>query len=149
MERQLDDLAFCFFKLFAQYESTMKERNFFHGGSKSRGIVVDWDRFANEVVGPEFIKDLGENTCAASYILKNPPMKQVVNASGKIIWEDVSSNDQSVQVLFGHICRVRNNLFHGAKFNGTWFDPERSKILLQSSLAILEHYRKWLSSYDS
>ena len=36
---------------------------------------------------------------------------------------------------------IRNNLYHGAKFNGTWFDPERSKLLLSNALLVLETYK--------
>jgi hypothetical protein len=72
-------------------------------------------------------------------------MKQVVDERNKIIWKEVPNEDHSVQALFSHICRTRNNLFHGAKFNESWFDPERSNSLLRKSLAILEHYRSWLN----
>lgn len=143
LRESLDKLAFRFFKLFAQYESTMKEHNFFsvkNGGE----ISVAWDRFANEVIGADFRNSLGERASAADYILQNPPMKQSVNKDGKIIWKEVSNKDKSAQALFGHIRRVRNNLFHGAKFNGTWFDPERSRVLLENSFLILKHYRAWL-----
>lgn len=144
MQKHLDKLAFRFFKLFAQYESTLKECDFFRVDNRA-GIIVNWDRFANEVVGQDFRNDLGKQASAADYILQYPPMKQSVNDEGKIIWKEVPNSDKSVQMLFGHICRVRNNLFHGAKFNGTWFDPERSKLLLENSLIVLEHYRTWLS----
>lgn len=137
---QLDRLAFQFFKLFAQYESTLKERGYFSLG-RGGAINVDWDRFANEVVGPNFMEELGEKGEAAAFILEYPPMKQVAGDNGQIIWQQVSNDDHSVQALFAHICRMRNNLFHGAKFNGTWFDPERSSALLQRGLLILEHYR--------
>ena len=39
---------------------------------------------------------------------------------------------------------MRNNLYHGAKFNGTWFDPQRSERLLGHGLVVLEHYSRWL-----
>lgn len=35
------------------------------------------------------------------------------------------------------ICRVRNNLFHGGKFNGRWFEPQRSEELMRYALIIL------------
>lgn len=35
------------------------------------------------------------------------------------------------------IRRVRNNLFHGGKFNGEWFEPERSEALMRNALIIL------------
>jgi len=143
MDDHLDKISFDFFKLFAQYESTLKERDYFHT-DKTRKVIVDWDRFANEVVGNNFKNDLGALAEAAEYILQQPPMKQTVDKRNKVVWADVTSEDQSVQALFGHIRRTRNNLFHGAKFNETWFDPERSNRLISKSLAILDHYRAWL-----
>ncbi len=142
MQSHLDDLACQFFKLFAQYESTMKERGFFQKDGRG-GVHADWDMFANKVAGTNFRNEVGD---AANYILQNPPKKQVVNEDDVVVWEDVPSDDQSVQALFGHIRRMRNNLFHGAKFNGTWFDPDRSKLLLERGLTILKHYRKWLGN---
>ena len=146
MCKSLDDLACRFFKLFAQYESTLKERDYFRVGNRDR-IIVDWDRFANEIIGQDFRNDLGEQASAADYILECPPMRQSINDEHRIIWKEVPNSDKSVQVLFGHICRVRNNLFHGAKFNGTWFAPERSRLLLENSLIVLEHYRKKLDEW--
>lgn len=143
MEENLDKLAFSFFKLFARFESTLKERDYFRIERSSR-IAVDWDRFANEIVGENYIEDLGDKAGSARYILSEPPMRQAVNEEGKIVWLDVKSNDQSPQALIGHICRIRNNLYHGAKFNGTWFDPVRSEKLLRHGLNILVHYEKWL-----
>lgn len=139
MSAQLDKFAFTFFKLFAQYESMLKEKGFFQV-DKSGNVFVDWNRFANEVIGKNFMTDLGVDALAADYILDQPPKKQVAIRE-KIVWMDVSPTEKSVQILFTYICRVRNNLFHGAKFNGTWFDPERSEALLKHSLTVLEHYR--------
>ena len=139
MNDHLDQLAFSFFKLFARYESSLKERGFFQ--ARNGKILVDWDHFANEVIGGDFMNDLGKKVEYAKFILDEPPNRQVANDAGKIIWQEVSNQEKSVQSLFGHISRVRNNLYHGAKFNGTWFAPERSKALLSASLEILEHYK--------
>src|SRR5690606_13873449 len=109
-----------------------KERDFFT--SNKGKLIVDWDRFANEVIGSAFLEKLGNNRNAAEYILENPPNKQSVNDQGKIIWSEVPNKERSVQILFSHISRIRNNLYHGAKFNGTWFDPERSRELLSKGL---------------
>lgn len=139
MTAHLDQLAFHFFKLFAQYESTLKEQGFFQA-DKSGNVIVDWDRFSNEVVGKGFKAELGELAPAAEYILDFPPKRQIVD-NGKVVWADVPATEKSVQILFSHICRVRNNLFHGAKFNGSWFDPDRSELLLTHSLSILNKLR--------
>ena len=142
MEKKLDQIAFRFFKLFARYESTLKERGFFNANKGN--IFVDWDRFANEIIGRNYLNDLGEVASEAVYILEYPPKKQAVDNFGNIIWAEVPNDDRSVQALFSHIRRMRNNLFHGAKFNGEWFDPKRSQQLLKAGLSILEHYREWL-----
>ncbi|MBE4467578.1 hypothetical protein HJ014_23470 [Vibrio parahaemolyticus] len=139
MNEQLDVLAFEFFKLFAKYESHLKEKGYFEVNRRGQ-INVQWDRFANQVIGRDFLEELGESSPSALYILENPPKQQGVNEEGKIIWKDVPNNERSVQILFGHICRVRNNLYHGAKFNGTWFDPQRSLELLESSLVVLKAF---------
>lgn len=142
-DQELDRLAFRFFKLFARFEFTMKERGYFRTGQNG-AIHAEWDRFANEVVGANFHSDLGEDGDAADYILDCPPMKQVVR-SGRVVWVEVSNEDRSVQALFAHVRRMRNNLFHGAKFNETWFDPRRNRDLLRCGLRILQRYQEWLS----
>lgn len=139
MDEKLDILAFEFFKLFAKYESYLKEQGYFEV-SRRQQINVQWDRFANQVIGKGFLEELRENSASAECILKNPPKQQAVNGEGKIVWKDVPNNENSVQILFGHICRVRNNLYHGAKYNGTWFDPQRSLELLENSLVVLKAF---------
>ena len=140
MEEKLDSLAFKFFKLFAQYESSLKSENYFQTNGSGK-ILVDWDRFANERIGSGYLDELGDKAEAAHYILEQPPKKQVVGSGGQIEWQEVPNTEKSVQILFGHISRIRNNLYHGAKFNGTWFDPERSYELLKYGLVILEHFK--------
>ncbi|WP_067522852.1 hypothetical protein [Endozoicomonas ascidiicola] len=139
MKKQLDNLALDFFKIFATYEFKLKEAGYFQN---NRGkIIVDWDRFVNERIGSDYIDKLGNHSSSATYILDNPPMKQGIDEFNKIVWQEVSNNEKSIQILFGHISRIRNNLFHGAKFNGTWFDPERSHRLLSEALVILQHFK--------
>lgn len=136
----LDHTAFSLFKIFAQYESSLKEHGYFQSVNGQK-IIVDWDRFVNEKIGQNFLELLEDNEQSAIYILENPPKKQIVNEDNEIVWQDVSNHERSIQALFGHISRVRNNLFHGAKFNGTWFDPERSELLMEHSLIILRHFK--------
>ena len=144
MNQELDNLALHFFKLFAQYEFALKENNYFQVSCGK--IIVDWDRFVNEQIGSDFLNQLGDKSNSASYILDEPPMKQIVNDAGLIVWDEVPNNEKSVQILFGHISRIRNNLFHGAKFNGTWFSPQRNRRLLSEALVILEHFKPKVKS---
>jgi hypothetical protein len=142
---ELDRLACKFFKLFAQYESSLKEIGYFRSDRNDQP-EVDWDRFVNEKIGSDFLQKLDNKYELAMYILENPPMRQVVE-NGQIIWKEVSSSEKSVQALFGYIRRIRNNLHHGAKFNGTWFDPERSQKLISNALEILTHFKSTSASH--
>lgn len=144
-DTELDQLACAFFKLFAQYESSLKERGYFRIVSQNQP-EADWDRFVNEKIGADFLQSLQDKSTSAEYILNHPPMKQVVE-DGYIVWQEVSNSEQSVQTLFGHIRRIRNNLHHGAKFNGTWFAPERSQKLISSALEILIHFKPKIQTH--
>jgi hypothetical protein len=140
MSDELDILACKFFKLFARYEYGLKQKNYTIRKEINR-FSIDWDKWANEEVGRDFLACLGTKKTLADYILDNPPMRQELNDSDEVVWTPVDSSDKSVQALFGHIRRMRNNLFHGSKFNNTWFDPSRSKKLLENGLGVLEHFQ--------
>jgi hypothetical protein len=135
MSAELDQIAFRFFKLFAQYEYALKAMGFGSAGSNGQAEPA-WDQFANEV-GIKIMTVTDEPVAAARcYILEQPPKRQVW-VGGAAAWEPVANNDKSVQTLFGHIRRVRNNLYHGGKFNGRWIDPDRSRELIDKSILIL------------
>ncbi|SIS16011.1 MULTISPECIES: hypothetical protein [Pseudomonas] len=135
MVAHLDALAFNFFKLFAQYEYALKAMNFSRSGSGGQA-EPDWDKFSNEI-GPLILGDASEEfTAAINYLFEYPPKKQVI-CEGTISWQEVPNNERSPQILFSHIRRVRNNLYHGGKFNGRWFDPDRSEQLITKSLVVL------------
>jgi hypothetical protein len=132
---ELDELAFSFFKLFAQYEYALKAMGYGSAGPRGQA-EPDWDRFANEV-GALVMEGEAQGLAAArEYILQHPPKRQVWKA-GIVEWEPVPNNERSPQILFAHIRRVRNNLYHGGKFNGRWIDPDRSAALLTNALVVL------------
>ena len=141
MSENLDILAFKFFKIYSQYEFSLKKNGYFQGARNGNSIIIDWDRFVNEQIGAKFLELLGENINSANYILENPPKRQVINVNNDIVWQEVPNNERNVQVLFTHISRIRNNMFHGAKFNGSWFEPDRSNLLLSHGLNVLECFK--------
>lgn len=137
MSAELDQLAFRFFKLFAQCEYALKAMSYGRAAHRY-ATEADWDRFANEV-GTRLMSEQDPGVVAArTYLLENPPKRQVW-VNGSVAWEPVPNNERSVQILFAHIRRVRNNLYHGGKFNGRWIDPDRSAELISKSLVLLEH----------
>lgn len=139
MSAELDRVAFRFFKLFAQYEYALKAMGFGSAGSNGQA-EPSWDRFANDVGVQVMAVNDGPVADARRYILEQPPKRQVW-VEGRVDWEPVANTDRSVQALFGHIRRVRNNLYHGGKFNGRWFDPDRSRELIEKALLVLDELK--------
>jgi len=134
MSNHLDKIAFDFFKLFAQYEFALKAMNYFRPAREL--AEPDWDRFSNEIGVLIMTDNDPEVSEARNYLLVNPPKKQIIK-DGAVAWGEVPNQDKSPQALYSHIRRVRNNLYHGGKFNGVWFDPDRSEALINHSLVIL------------
>ncbi|MFN8491000.1 MAG: hypothetical protein U0350_25625 [Caldilineaceae bacterium] len=131
----LDGLAFKFFKKFARFEYALKATQFHRGDGEAK---PNWDMFADSIA--QVIEEPSSQllTDALDYLLNNPPKKQIIR-SGLLEWEaKPPSANSKARLVFLYIRRVRNNLFHGGKFNEHWFEPERSEQLIQHSLAVLE-----------
>jgi hypothetical protein len=136
MTKELDELAFGFFKLFAQYEYALKAMGYGRAG-RSGQAEPDWDKFANSVGGKVMDVQEPEVDAAIKFLLDKPPKRQVWR-NDQVEWEAVTSSDRLPQTLFAHIRRVRNNLYHGGKFNARWLDPPRSRELIEKSMCILK-----------
>lgn len=132
-DETLHTLAAEFFRVFSRAEYALKASGFNKGEGPAE---ANWEQFAAAleafVANPPDI----EVRDAIAFVLREPPKKQFIS-NGYIEWREVAPNTGTADALFQYIRRVRNNLFHGGKFNGHWFAPERSEQLLTASLAIL------------
>lgn len=139
-ELSLDELAVEFFKEFARTEYALKAAGWLRAG-RNREAQPDWERFALET-RERLIAVLTENgSDAVRYLNENPPKKQVVGEDG-LAWEESRLSEiPAGDRLLIFLRRIRNNLFHGGKFNGRWFQPERSKELIQHGLMVLRACR--------
>lgn len=130
----LEGLAFKFFREFARYEYCLKATGL---REDSRTAKASWSKYAAEVthvIDTPQAKGL-EN--AITYFTDHPPKKQIVK-DGVLDWDETLPNHQSkAELILLLVCRVRNNLFHGGKFNGRWFEPQRSEDLMRHALVIL------------
>lgn len=138
-EPELYEMASDFFRTFSRMEYALKATGFF--GKDKRRAEADWTRFAEEVQEALAMAD-EEVRKAVDFILSEPPKKQVI-VDGRLQWDSTppSAEDEADRVLL-YVRRVRNNLFHGGKFNGHWFQPERSGELMKASLIILNFCRE-------
>lgn len=136
MTRQphLDQLAGRLFRVFSRAEYALKAAGYNNGDGAAE---ANWRRFALAVEGLIANPANLELQEAIYFFFNEPPKKQVI-ASGVIQWEvsEPATNSQADKLLI-YVRRVRNNLFHGGKFNSHWFEPERSEPLLRHSLSIL------------
>lgn len=136
MERHqhLDKLAGELFHVFSRTEYSLKASGFNNGDGVAE---VNWRKFAlavEELIANPRSQELKE---AIEFIMGAPPKRQVIRG-GVIVWEQSRPNtDSKADELLIYVRRVRNNLFHGGKFNGHWFSPERSEDLLRHSLVVL------------
>jgi len=142
IERDLDRLAFQFFKMFSRTEYALKASGFNKGNGQAD---ADWEKFAAVVLPLVESPQTSELATAIDYILKHPPKKQMIK-DGQLVWEDCKPSAQSeADLLLLYVRRVRNNLFHGGKFNGNWFAPERNEKLLRCSLIVLAETREYVA----
>ncbi len=130
----LDRLAIKLFKVFSKTEYALKASGYHCGDGKAK---ANWPKFSIAVESLIANPSSSELKEAITFILNHPPMKQMI-VDGKIQWVAVApSTNSQADTLLQYVCRVRNNLFHGGKFNRHWLDPDRSEPLLRYSLQIL------------
>jgi hypothetical protein len=127
---------------FARFEYCLKVSGFLR--LSDGPASPDWDSFAHCGEMRQLFEDIKSDDAIPCqklrYLLDRPPKKQAA-ASGRLHWEE-APRIASSQDYFGALKRVRNNLFHGGKFNGEFFEPERSAKLLEAVLCVLKTARE-------
>jgi hypothetical protein len=138
----LDALAWEFFQEFARCEYCLKAVGLREASRKDP--TADWGAFAAEV-RPAIEAPTKTLQPAVAYYLEHPPKKQAI-VDGRLDWvASVPDHRSQAELILRLVCRVRNNLFHGGKFNGHWFEPQRSEELLRYGVEIL---RAAVASHD-
>ena len=137
MYEQLNELAQEMFVTFARFEFALKAATYRNSDGP---VQADWTTFAQSEPVCSLIDELSaDDHSAVTYIVSHPPKKRIV-CDGQLAWSDAqpTTNPLADRVLI-YVRRVRNNLFHGDKFNPAWTEPERTGHLLKASLDILHH----------
>jgi hypothetical protein len=137
------ELVLEFFLAFSCFEFALKNAGFAQPSSRKNGrlpsVNPGWDSFAASVRGKFQRNRNPKLNSACEYILENPPLEQVWIDNG-LAWEtnNPCESVSEVECLLRFVRRVRNNLFHGAKFSGDAFeDTSRQEMLLKNCLLIL------------
>lgn len=135
------DLINEFFITFSRFECALKVTGFAKGGEES--VQANWETFA-AVIRQDFDNSTKSKSVldALNYITEHPPRVQNY-LNGALGWRDrvFEPNQPPINKLCLSIKDIRNNLFHGGKFNGNYQeDVSRNYILIKSSLEILNHW---------
>ena len=141
------ELLLRFFLEFARFEYALKASGIFkqHPDKprkryKPPNAEPDWDTFAvslRDTFDAEATEPLAQ---ACEFLRDSPPNRQVIVA-GEVAWETPINveNETDIEFLLRMVRVVRNNLFHGGKYNLDLHESaERTEKLLRSSLTILE-----------
>ena len=141
------ELLLNFFLTFSRFEYALKASNFFkrpnplaNNALKQHGAQPEWDRFAVSL-RQTFQNDKNYQLReACEYIIESPPWKQII-INDAVAWESPirPEHETDIEFILRMVRSIRNNLFHGAKFNNEDFEQkERTKKLLDCSLIILQ-----------
>lgn len=134
------DILIDFFIIFSRFEFALKAYTY-NKPNKDKA-EADWDAFVNTISTRFDEKKNPELLNAVTYLLQNPP-KTKRNVNGQLAWRHINldSNSPLINTLCIYIRAIRNNLFHGGKFNGN-FEPDvsRDTTLLQTALIVLNNW---------
>ena len=130
-----------FFITFSRFECALKASGFANGNVDK--VEPNWDTFTSSI---KQSFDNNQRTepinIAIEYLSNNPPKIQNYE-NDQLGWRkrDFQNNVPLINKLSLSIRDVRNNLFHGGKFNGNYEkDVSRNYKLLKYSIEILNHW---------
>lgn len=129
-----------FFITFSRFECALKASNFVNGNLDR--VSPNWDTFVASIAAAFNQAKTEDLDAAVNYIIQNPPRVQSLD-NGQLTWRDrnFQPNEPLVNRLSLSIRDIRNNLFHGGKFNGNYQqDVSRNFILLKNSIIILNEW---------
>lgn len=134
-----------FFITFSRFECALKASNFAIGDNEQ--VKPNWDAFIASV-RPVFNKEYTAGLKDAfDYLLQHPPRIQRLH-NNQIGWRDriFQGNEPEINRVSLSIRDIRNNLFHGGKFQGNFEqDVSRNYLLLKNAIIVLD---EWLRISD-
>jgi len=140
-----------FFLVLSRLEFALKLTGYLTADKK--GVKPDWDRFATTIKKTFDSESNEELSIAIQYYLGFPPQKQIFK-NGKLDWAtSPPKNSSEIERAIILIRRVRNNLFHGGKYNQQAHDETaRNEELLKMGITILKeamrHEPNVLKAYE-
>lgn len=135
------NLVTGFMIMFSRFEYALKKTKYckkdYNGNAEP-----DWSNFARDHNSLFETEKNPKLKVAVQYLLENPPKRQVVNNDGKLYWSKRNLNSEALlEKLVCSVKGVRNNLFHGGKFeSGSVDEPARNTLLLENCITVLSEF---------
>lgn len=132
----LRHLAFDFFYWFSRFEFALKENRILKSDTPGDNAEPGWRVFI-ETYGDGWMP-----TPAAAQLIAEKPQRQIVTTTG-LDFRDLSFNTGASELerAVRYAQTVRNNLFHGGKHGGSyWDDPRRMRRLLSATITVLDDF---------
>ena len=131
--------VFRFLALFARSECALKCTGFVHAGRYGQA-EANWEEYADRV--SESVAALSDATFVAAReaLLNPPPMRQHLEGN-RIRWRPNPRRPDETDTLYllRVVRDVRNNLFHGGKYqDGPVEELARDRRLIDNATAVLE-----------
>lgn len=131
-----------FFITFSRFEFALKNSNYVNTDNVK--VMANWDTFTQSISNSFNIEKTQILKKSVEYLLDNPAKLQIIQ-NGQLGWENrvFQANSPIINKLSQTIRDIRNNLFHGGKFNGNYEqDVSRNFLLLKYSIIVLN---EWLN----
>jgi hypothetical protein len=135
------DLVTGFMIMFSRFEYALKKTEYCKKDHNDNA-EPDWPTFARDHNNLFEARKNPKLKAAIQYLLEHPPKRQVVNNDGKLDWKKRNLNSEALlENLVCSVKGVRNNLFHGGKFeSGSVGDPARNTLLLENCITVLSEF---------
>lgn len=130
--------VFRFFALFSRWECALKR--YFPKRGQYGEAQSDWEKFADEVAGGMAGINSPSYEEARAHLLNSPPHRQHFE-NNQVTWQPnpKRSDETDTRYLLRVVRDVRNNLFHGGKYqDGPVHELARDRRLIDAASAVLE-----------
>jgi hypothetical protein len=133
------EVAFKFFVIYSRFEYALKKAEYFNPDGNI--VKINYQKFGDEHAGAfKQLKLTNKGFAKATNYLKNVPPKKQAIRNGKIEWVATQpSGKTELEKILLIIARIRNNCFHGDKFN-LFLNESRGRnlALLENALIVIE-----------
>ncbi len=131
--------VFRLLALFARCECALKRSGFVRPGSHGQA-EADWDVYADSISTRLAGLDAADYVEARDNLLSNPPMRLCLD-NHQLSWlpNPRRERETDASYLLRVVRDVRNNLFHGGKYeSGQVTELVRDRLLIESAIVVLE-----------